>query len=175
MRCICNRLFHLTSNSTEAEAPPLSSTVTVCLPLERGRGVFITRQGAGSTETAAAKSVCIAFTGSLYPQALSAAQILESRGIKADLYNLRFLKPVDEDYLTDIMNQYELTIFVEEGSRAGGFGEFASGLALRRNCSSGVLVLGVDEKFDALGNREELLRRNGLDGESIANAVEKIY
>jgi 1-deoxy-D-xylulose-5-phosphate synthase len=117
--------------------------------------------------------LCIAFTGSLYPQALAAAAILESRDIAADLYNLRFLKPVDEDYLAAIMNQYEVMIFAEEGSRRGGFGEYASELALRRNCSCRIVALGVAAQFDALGKRDELLRRNGLDGEGIAGAVGK--
>ena len=150
------------------------------LPVEKGRGTWI-----GQPRR---KGICIVFTGSLYSQVLAAADILESRGIEADLYNLRFLKPVDEDYLADIMNQYELMIFAEEGSRCGGFGEYASELALRRgisahsgpdggsrrNCVCKILVLGVGERFDALGKREELLCRNGLDAEGIAEAVERL-
>ena len=115
--------------------------------------------------------LCILFTGSLYPQVLQAADILESRSVETSLYNLRFLKPVDEDYLADIMNQYEALIVAEEGSRQGGFGEYVAELALFRNCSCRVKVLGVEEEFDALGKRDELLQRNGLDGESIARAA----
>ncbi|MCL2233854.1 MAG: hypothetical protein FWB99_12360, partial [Treponema sp.] len=63
-------------------------------------------------------------------------------------------------------------VFAEEGRSSGGFGEYAAELALRRNCSCRVLLLGIGEKFDALGQREELLRRNGLDAESIAHAAE---
>ena len=139
------------------------------LPVEKGRGVWIRRarqSGSGSPA-----DVCVAFTGGLYAQALEGAEILSSRGIEADLYNLRFLKPVDEDYLADLMNRYALMIFAEEGSRSGGFGEYASDLALRRNCSCKIRILGVGEKFDAQGKREELLHRNGLDGEGIAEAV----
>ena len=135
------------------------------LPIETGRGTWI--KGPGLSR------VCIAFTGGLYQQTLSAADILASRGMDADIYNLRFLKPVDEDYLVDIMNRYELMVFAEEGRRSGGFGEYAAELILRRNCSCRVLVLGIEEKFDALGRREELLCRNGLDAEGIAGAVEK--
>ena len=135
------------------------------LPIETGRGTWI--KGPGLSR------VCIAFTGGLYQQTLSAADILASRGMDADIYNLRFLKPVDEDYLVDIMNRYELMVFAEEGRRSGGFGEYAAELILRRNCSCRVLVLGIEEKFDALGRREELLCRNGLDAEGIADAVEK--
>ncbi|MDR2101778.1 MAG: 1-deoxy-D-xylulose-5-phosphate synthase [Treponema sp.] len=132
------------------------------LPLEKGRGVFI-REGGGS--------LCLAFTGSLYPQVLDAAERLLARGIGADLYNLRFLKPHDEDYLTALMNRYEGVFFIEEGILRGGFGEYAAALGLRRGVSARVFTLGVGDSFAAQGKREELLRINGLDGEGIAAAV----
>jgi 1-deoxy-D-xylulose-5-phosphate synthase len=136
------------------------------LPPEPGRGVFVRRTGA---------SVCIAFTGSLYPQVLEAASLLfEGEAIEADLYNLRFLKPVDEDYLADILNRYELVVFVEEGTRQGGFGEYAAELASRRDCSARTLVLGVPDTFEALGRREELLRKNGLDAGGISGSVARV-
>jgi 1-deoxy-D-xylulose-5-phosphate synthase len=134
-------------------------------PLVKGRGVWTRRTGRDS--------VCIVFTGSIYYQVLMAADILESREIDADLYNLRFLKPLDEEYLTSAMNQYECVVIAEEGSRSGGIGEYVTELAFRNNCICRVLALGVKEKFDALGTREELLRRNGLDGEGLADAVER--
>ena len=133
------------------------------LPLEKGRGAWVRRNEA--------KQLCIMFTGSLYRQVLEAADILASGSIEAGLYNLRFLKPVDEDYLADIMNQYEALIVAEEGSSSGGFGEYVSELALRRSLPCRIMILGVKEKFDALGRRDELLQRNGLDGKSIANAA----
>jgi 1-deoxy-D-xylulose-5-phosphate synthase len=131
-------------------------------PLEKGRGVFVRRGGA---------SVCIAFTGGLYPEVLDAAENLKRRGIDADLYHLRFLKPVDEDYLAALMNRYKLLVFVEEGVREGGFGEYAAELALRRGCAGLVRVLAAPGDFVSLGTRQELLRMNGLDGEGIARRL----
>jgi 1-deoxy-D-xylulose-5-phosphate synthase len=87
------------------------------------------------------------------------------------LYNLRFLKPVDEAYLAAILDHYEFVIVAEEGRAAGGFGEYLSELVLRLNCSCKLSVLAVREEFDALGTRGELLRRNGLDGSGISEAV----
>ena len=136
------------------------------LPLETGKGIFVRRNSH--------KNLCILFTGSLYPQVLEAAEILESRGIGADLYNLRFLKPVDDEFLIGLLNQYEAFIIAEEGSRSGGFGEYVSDLALRLSCPCTILVLGVVERFDALGKREELLHRNGLDAAGIAEAAERL-
>jgi len=144
-----------------AELPEFS------LPLEKGRGVWLARNKNSR--------VCIAFTGSLYPQALGALQILEDRGIKADAYNLRFLSQIDEEYLIEILNSYDLVAFAEEGVRQGGFGEYASALTRCRNCRARTIIFAVDGDFaangNALGTREELLRDNGLDAEGIANKI----
>jgi 1-deoxy-D-xylulose-5-phosphate synthase len=135
------------------------------LPLAEGRGVWVSGPGEGPE----ASRVCLAFTGGLYAEALRAAEILARRGIQADCYNLRFLKPVDEDYLAAIMDRYGLTVFVEEGIREGGFGEYALALARRRDCGGRVLTLAAEGDFKGLGTRRELLEMNRLDGEGIAD------
>jgi len=143
------------------ELPPMR------LPLERGRGAWLRREP-GSR-------VCLAFAGSLCPQALEAMELLRGRGLGADLYNLRFLKPVDEDYLVQIMDSYDAVVFVEEGIRQGGFGEYAAALARTRGCGARIAVLAAEENFaadgKALGTRPELLGNAGLDGAGIADGV----
>jgi len=145
-----------------AELPEFS------LPMEQGRGIWLKRNNDSR--------ICLAFTGSLYPQALGALQILEDRGIKADAYNLRFLSQVDEEYLVEILNNYDLAAFAEEGVRPGGFGEYASALARRRNCKARTIVFAVGSDFavngNALGTREELLKGNSLDAEGIAGRIQ---
>ena len=136
------------------------------LPIEAGRGVWLSK-GSGK--------VCLLFTGSLYRETAQAAEILKEREIEADLYNLRFLKLVDEAYLAGLMNEYRLTVFIEEGIREGGFGEYAAALAKRLHCTAETAVFAVDSGFleedRALGTREELLALNGLDGKSIADRI----
>ena len=136
-------------------------------PIETGRGIWITKSGK--------KEVCLAFTGSLFHEAENASYILKEKGIIADLYNLRFIKPADENYLEKIMNEYKLVCFIEEGIKDGGFAEYMAALALQRKCTAAVLTIAVKssflEKDKALGTREELLAINNLDGKGIAAAV----
>jgi len=143
------------------EVPPF------CEPVECGRGVWVSK-----SEDA---QICLAFTGSLYNEVKNASQILNEQNIKTDLYNLRFLKPVDEEYLTGLMNEYKLFCIIEEGMKDGGFGEYCSSLALQKNCSAKIVHLAAESRFieedKALGTREELLAENGLDGKGIANAL----
>jgi 1-deoxy-D-xylulose-5-phosphate synthase len=141
-------------DSSPAETPAFSQ------PLVEGRGVWV-RGGGGD--------ICLAFTGGLYREVLKAADLLDDAGFDADCYNLRFLKPLDEDYLAALMDRYALTVFVEEGIREGGFGEYALALARRRNCRGKVLALAAEGGFAGLGTRRELLRANRLDGEGIAD------
>jgi len=140
-------------------------------PLVIGRGVFVSK-----TE---GNDVCLAFTGSLYEEVQKAAKILKERGIKTDLYNLRCLKPVDEDYLINIINNYKLTVFIEEGKKEGSFAEYAASLAQLRNCKSKTAAITAESGFleedKALGTREELLAVNSLDGKGIAEKTAGFY
>jgi 1-deoxy-D-xylulose-5-phosphate synthase len=69
-------------------------------------------------------------------------------------------------------------VFIEEGIREGGFGEYAASAAMRCGCRARIAVLAAEEgilqKSGALGTREELLRRNGLDGAGISQSVCKV-
>jgi len=158
----------------KAPCPPEEGAFS--LPVEQGRGVWLRRVSGG---TGAAGGICLAFTGSLYPQALDAAERLKAAGHEADLYNLRFLKPVDEDYLIEQLSNYDLVAFIEEGARAGGFGEYAAALSgwgrPRMGGCAEVAVLAAEEDFSvdgrAIGDRDELLRVNKLDGAGIAERI----
>jgi len=136
------------------------------LPLEKGRGVWLRQASPGGGK------ICLAFTGSLYLQALDAARRLKAAGHEADLYNLRFLKPVDEGYLIEQLNNYDLVVFIEEGVRCGGFGEYAVALA---GWEAKTATLAVEEDFSvngrAIGTGDELLRENKLDGAGIAERI----
>jgi 1-deoxy-D-xylulose-5-phosphate synthase len=149
----------------KSQCPPEEPSFS--LPVERGRGIWLRRSDTSG--------ICLAFTGGLYPQAFDAMERLQAKGVEADLYNLRFLKPVDEDHLAGILDHYDLVVFIEEGIRGGGFGEYAAALARGRNCRAKTIIFAVEEGFAvggrALGTREELLRENRLDGEGIAESL----
>jgi 1-deoxy-D-xylulose-5-phosphate synthase len=156
----------------KAPCPPEERAFS--LPVEQGRGVWL-RRAAGGGQSRGSR-ICLAFTGSLYPQALDAAQRLGAAGHVADLYNLRFLKPVDEEYLVEQLNNYDLVVFIEEGVRSGGFGEYAAAALHQRGSGAKTLVLAAEEDFSAdgraIGTRDELLKENRMDGTGIAEKIQ---
>jgi len=138
-------------------------------PIETGRGVLLSKGGG---------SICLFFTGSLYREVQEAASILKEQGLDADLYNLRFVKPVDEDYLVSLINKYKLAVFIEEGIKEGGFSEYASAIAQQYDCKTRTIALCAKSSFiedeRTLGTREEILAANGLDGKGIAEQISVI-
>ena len=135
-------------------------------PIVQGRGVFVRDAGA---------PVLLAFTGGLYPQAAEAADLLAGEGIAADLYNLRFLKPLDEDYLLKVISSYRLVVVVEEGIGAGGFGEYVEAFAARKEIDARILALGAADAFPSQATRDELLEAVSLDARGIAARTADAY
>jgi 1-deoxy-D-xylulose-5-phosphate synthase len=170
-------------------------------PLEPGRGVWTHRGAWGQTgvfisvnvralraaqlptiyasRTSQGNSfeagVCIAYTGSLYAEVEAATRFLAEKGIAADAYNLRYLKPIDEDYLAEVIAGYRIFAVAEEGLERGGFGEWLTAFAAERAIQARIVRIAAPDKFFAQGTRQELLAECGLDGLGIANKVEKAY
>jgi len=134
--------------------------------IEEGRGCLIRNSGA---------PVLLAFIGSLYPQTVEAADLLAAEGLAVDVYNLRFIKPVDENGLATLLSRYELVVVLEEGSSRGGFGEYLAAYASRIGLSARILAKGVPDLYPPHASREELLDLMELDGQGIASAVSQAY
>lgn len=143
-------------------------TPAFAAPLVSGRGILIKRGRAGS---GAATAICLAFTGSLYSQVKQASEILAGRDIDCDLYNIRFLKPLDEAYLVSLLNEYRDFFIFEEGVSSGGVGEHIAVTALQKKCRAAVRAFNTGDSFYSIGTREELLHAAGLDAESIAEKI----
>ncbi len=132
------------------------------LPIVEGRGVFI-RKTSGK--------VLIITIGGLVDEALRSCEILKDQDIETDLYNLRFIKPIDKEYLLDIISEYSYVFMVEEGSRKGGVGEYIASLLLESKSDVLFQYKGIPEEFLAQALRSELLAYCGLDGPGIARFV----
>lgn len=133
-------------------------------PLLEGRGAMVKQQKG---------EVLVVSFGALIQEALEAAELLGRLKIRADVYNLRFIQPLDLDYLVSLFYRYRMVCLVEEGCRCGGIGEQIAADLKRRGIVVPFLHLGFPRKFIQQGSRRELLEIYGLDGRTIAVAVEQ--
>lgn len=134
----------------------------LCSPLEPGRGVFVRRKNTG---------ILILSVGGLLSQVEEAAILLSRDGLEPDIYNLRFIKPLDAEHLKSILADYDTVLLVEDGSRSGGIGELVGALLREWNIPLRYAHIGAPDGFLPHGSREELLRDCGLDGQGIAETL----
>jgi 1-deoxy-D-xylulose-5-phosphate synthase len=134
------------------------------LPFVTGRGVFLRK----SEEE---KKILILSLGSLLSEAEKCADLLEERDISTDIYNMRFIAPIDIDYLFDIVSNYTLTVFIEDGVKTGGLGESIAARMFENNKNFHFRYFGAPDKFLGQATREELIKECGLDGESLMNEI----
>jgi len=146
------------------KAPCCASQSAGTQPLLEGRGVMV-RQNRGE--------VLIVSFGALLSEALQAAELLRGVKIRSDVYNLRFVQPLDMDHLISLFYRYRLICVAEEGCRCGGVGEQIAAELKRRGTAIPFLHLGFPRKFLPHGSRRELLSLYSLDGQNIAAAVEQ--
>ncbi len=109
--------------------------------------------------------------GTMVSKALAAADLLKKEGISTGVADMRFIKPIDEDFIIKSAARYELIVTVEDGILSGGAGESISAVLSESNTP--VINLGWPDKFIEHGTQEELYARYGLDADSIADAIIK--
>ncbi|MCX7024610.1 MAG: 1-deoxy-D-xylulose-5-phosphate synthase [Spirochaetes bacterium] len=128
-------------------------------PFETGRGVFVERSGG---------ELLVVASGGLVDNAREATITLARNGIMADLYHLRFLKPIDEAWFMKIAAPYRAILFLEEGVVTGGIGEALSRLILLATPGIRVAVAGFPERPPGQASRDELLEAAGLSARGIS-------
>jgi 1-deoxy-D-xylulose-5-phosphate synthase len=148
------------------KAPCCASESAGAQPLLEGRGVMV-HQNRGE--------VLILTFGALLTEAMQAAELLGGLKIRTDVYNLRFVQPLDIDHLVSLFYRYRLICIAEEGCRCGGVGEQIAAELKRRGTALPFIHLGFPRKFLTHGSRRELLELYGLDGRNIAAAVEQAF
>jgi 1-deoxy-D-xylulose-5-phosphate synthase len=146
------------------KAPCCAPETSGVLPLLEGRGVMV-RQNRGE--------VLIVTFGALLAEALQAAELLGGLNIRTDVYNLRFVQPLDMDHLVSRFYRYRLICLAEEGCRCGGVGEQIAAELKRRGTALPFIHLGFPREFIPQGTRRELLALYGLDSRNMAAAVEQ--
>ncbi|MBK6285702.1 MAG: 1-deoxy-D-xylulose-5-phosphate synthase [Draconibacterium sp.] len=100
-----------------------------------------------------------------------AVKSLENKGISAAHYDLRFVKPIDAEMLTEIFNNYKFIVTVEDGAIQGGFGSAVLEFMAENNFSATVKLLGIPDKFIEHGSPEDLYKECGIDVKGITNSV----
>lgn len=110
--------------------------------------------------------------GPLGTEAAKAIEEVEQKtGRSIAHYDIRFLKPLDEALLTEVVQKFRCIVTVEDGVRAGGFGSAVLEWVADRNADCRVVRLGLPDEFVEHGSVPELRALVGLDAAGIARTI----
>jgi 1-deoxy-D-xylulose-5-phosphate synthase len=110
----------------------------------------------------------VVFTvGNRYRAALEAVESLRARGIDAGLVNLRYLKPLPEEFLSEELAGARRVVTLEEGVLEGGVGSALAALAADRGLTPEWLRIGLPCTFVQPGSNAELAKIHRLDGPGV--------
>lgn len=117
------------------------------------------------------EKVAILTIGHVGNFAIKACDILELEGLNPAHYDLRFVKPLDNELLTEVFEKFDKIITVEDGCLQGGFGTAIAEWMLDHNYQSQIKRLGIPDAIIEHGEQTELWHEVGIDAEGIVKAV----
>jgi 1-deoxy-D-xylulose-5-phosphate synthase len=113
----------------------------------------------------------IGHPGNLVTKAIS---LLSERGINPAHYDLRFVKPLDEEMLHEVFSKYKKIITVEDGCIMGGMGSAVLEFMADNGYTANVVRLGIPDKVIEHGEQAQLYEECGFSPDKIAAAAEEI-
>ncbi|HCY43266.1 MAG TPA: 1-deoxy-D-xylulose-5-phosphate synthase [Prolixibacteraceae bacterium] len=94
-------------------------------------------------------------------------KMLQKDGIMPAHYDMRFVKPLDEETLHHVFRNFKHVITIEEGVLQGGFGSAILEFMADHKYAGNIKRIGIPDKFIDHGTPEELHREYGLDQQGI--------
>ncbi|MCX6173263.1 MAG: 1-deoxy-D-xylulose-5-phosphate synthase [Ignavibacteriales bacterium] len=119
------------------------------------------------------QDVALLAVGNMVEYAKKSSEKLLAEGIRCEIINMRFIKPLDVDMLHDVVTRFEKIVTLEESTIIGGFGTGVLEYLAERNLKNDILRIGLPDKFVDHGTQEELHKQIGIDPDGIVEKIKK--
>ena len=179
MRCIPNLIVSAPMNEEELRNLMYTSQLEetnapFVIRYPRGQGVMPNwktpfkkiKIGSGR-KVKSGEDIAILTIGHIGNEALTAVDLLKKKGVSAALYDMRFVKPLDELLLHEIFSKFDKVVTVEDGCIQGGFGSAVLEFMADHQYSAKVVRLGMPDRVVEHGSQQELWAECNYDAQSI--------
>lgn len=119
------------------------------------------------------KDVSIFATGHLVWEAIQACEILEAKGVSAEIINIHTIKPLDEKAILKSVRKTKCVVSCEEHQMNGGLGD-AIAQTLAKNFLAPQEYVAVDNSFGESGTPAQLMEKYGLNAATIVEKALKV-
>jgi 1-deoxy-D-xylulose-5-phosphate synthase len=170
-----NELQHLIYTGINAGQP-----MAIRYPRGGGHGVLMDKElklfdiGKGELVRQGSDISLVAIGATLYP-AIEAAEMLAQKGIKAEIINARFAKPLDSGLITESALKTGKVVTIEENTIMGGFGSAVIDEMNRAGVSARVNTIGIPDIFVEHGSLELLRAKYNVNAPGIVEQVFSYY
>ena len=123
------------------------------------------------------ESIALIGVGPILSEALKANEILMSQGTNISIVSMGSIKPLDEQFLQDLINRgFSKWISLEEHNKIGGLGSaLLEWLSEKQINSTSLIRMGINDHFvNHLGNQTYVRQMENLDHESIVKLIKKL-
>jgi len=117
--------------------------------------------------------ITIVATGHLVWEAIVAAKKLKEEGISAEVINIHTIKPLDEPAILESVAKTKKIVVAEEHQRLGGLASTIA-LLLAEEMPTPMAIVAVQDSFGESGTPSELMKKYGLDSESVYAACKEM-
>ena len=174
LRCIPNMIIFAPMNEIELRNMMFTAQLGLDGPIAirypRGRGVtlewqlpFLSLELGKGELVKNGSEIAILSIGTIGNTIIEACNDLPEND-KIAHYNMRFVKPLDEDLLHSVFQKFNKIITIEDGTIVGGFGSSVLEFAQQYNYQSKYINrLGIPDNFIEHGKTDELMSSIGLD------------
>lgn len=131
-------------------------------PLELGKSEWLI-QG---------REIALLAVGSMVEIGAEVCRSLQEKGLQPSLINARFVKPVDEDILEELVKEHRFVVTLEEGVITGGYGQnVASWYEARGIPQVRVCPVALPDQFIEHGSVEILREKYAISAERVTERV----
>ena len=121
------------------------------------------------------KDIAILAVGSMVEVATEVRDRLKESGYYVSLVNARFVRPIDEQCIDELIKTHSLLVTMEENVLNGGYGEKVVAYVNRIGSKTDVLTIALPNVYVEHGNIKVLRQHSGIDAESVtAKIIDRI-
>ena len=186
MRCVPNMIVSAPMNESELRdlmytAQLDSNELPFVIRYPRGEGMLVDwktpmkeiKVGTGR-KLKDGKDISILSFGHPGNFAAAAIRDVKAEGINPAHYDMRFVKPLDEEMLHEVFSKFNKIITVEDGTVVGGFGSAILEFMNEHGYKADVKIMGIPDRLVEHGTPKQLYDEIGIDANGIATMLRKM-
>ena len=182
LRCIPNIIIFAPRNEIELRnimyTAQLGLNNPIAIRYPRGKGVTINwKQSFEKIEIGTGiclhpgTDIAILSIGSI---AKNATEVIDTLQENIAHYDMRFVKPLDENLLHKIFKKFTKIITIEDGTITGGFGSAILEFASQNNYHNNIKTLGIPDDFVHQGTIDQLQTLSKIDSHTILASIKEL-